>query len=74
MDLRTVQEPLKQGYRSDPDSGMITLTARGTTGDTPIACSVDLRSQLTCQMVAEAMGCAVMQTLAQPPAIQTTWG
>ena len=91
MDLRAIQEPLKESYREHPDSGRITLTARGATGDTPIACSVDLGravyeaqahagvggegtgacsgdlllgalaacAQITCQMVAEAMGLEV---------------
>jgi uncharacterized OsmC-like protein len=91
VDLRAVQEPLKQGYREHPDSGRITLTARGAGGGTPLACSVDLGravyeaqahagvggegtgacsgdlllgalaacGQITCQMVAEAMGLAV---------------
>jgi uncharacterized OsmC-like protein len=91
MDLRQVQEPLKEGYRRDPEAGRITLTARAATGGEPIACSVDLGramyeaqahagvggegtgacsgdlllgalaacAQITCQMVAEAMGLAV---------------
>jgi uncharacterized OsmC-like protein len=91
MDLRSVQEPLKQGYREDPDTGRITLRATGAGGDTPIACSVDLGraiqeaqahagvggegtgacsgdlllgalaacAQITCQMVAAAMGLEV---------------
>jgi uncharacterized OsmC-like protein len=91
MDLREVQEPLKDGYRRDPESGRITLIARGATGDKPVACSVDLGramyeaqahagvggegtgacsgdlllgalaacAQITCQMVAEAMGLQV---------------
>ena len=91
MDLRSVQEPLKQGYRQAPESSKITLTAHGASGDSPIACSVDLGraiheaqahagvggegtaacsgdlllgalaacAQLTCQMVAEAMGLEV---------------
>jgi uncharacterized OsmC-like protein len=42
MDLRAVQEPLKAGYRSDPDSGRITLVARGAKAGEPIACAVDL--------------------------------
>jgi uncharacterized OsmC-like protein len=42
MDLRATQEPLKAGYRTDPESGRITLVARGGQGDDPIACSVDL--------------------------------
>jgi uncharacterized OsmC-like protein len=88
MDLRATQEPLKAGYRADPESGKITLVARGGQGEEPIACSVDLGraiqeaqahtgvggagtgacsgdvllgalaacAQITCQMVAAAMG------------------
>jgi uncharacterized OsmC-like protein len=88
MDLRAIQRPLKDGYRADPDSSRITLTARGTQTDAPISCSVDLGraiydaqahagvggagtgacsgdlllgalaacAQITCQMVATAMG------------------
>ncbi len=91
MNLRQVQEPLKEGYRREPDTGRITLTARGATAGEPIACSVDLGrtiyeaqahagvggegtgacsgdlllgalaacAQITCQMVAEAMGLAI---------------
>jgi uncharacterized OsmC-like protein len=91
MDLRAIQEPLKAGYRADPESGKITLVARGGHGDEPISCSVDLGraiheaqahagvggagtgacsgdmllgalaacSQITCQMVAAAMGVEV---------------
>ena len=92
-DLRCVQEPLKEGYRRDPGSGRITLTARAGGAGTPIACSVDLGraiyeaqahagvggagtgacsgdlllgalaacAQITCQMVATAMGIATEQ-------------
>jgi len=88
MELRTVQQPLKDGYRADPDTARITLTARGSAADAPVSCSVDLGraiyeaqahpgvggpgtgacsgdlllgalaacAQLTCQMVATAMG------------------
>ena len=88
MDLRAVQQPIKDAYRVDPDQARITLTARGNAADAPIACSVDLGraiyeaqahvgvggagtaacsgdlllgalaacAQLTCQMVASAMG------------------
>ena len=88
MDLRSVQKPLKDKYRSEPGSSRITLRARGSQTDTPIACSVDIGravyeaqahagvggsgtaacsgdlllgalaacAQVTCQMVAEAMG------------------
>jgi uncharacterized OsmC-like protein len=88
MDLRTLQRPLKERYRSDPSSSRITLTARGSQADAPIECSVDIGravyaaqahsgvggegtagcsgdlllgalaacAQITCQMVATAMG------------------
>src|SRR5271168_1688576 len=88
MDIRSLQRPLKDGYRQDPTSSRITLTAHGTQADAPIACSVDLGraiynaqahkgvggagtgacsgdlllgalaacAQITCQMVAAAMG------------------
>ncbi len=88
MDLRSVQRPLKEKYRSEPGSSRITLRARGSQRDAPISCSVDIGravyeaqahagvggpgtaacsgdlllgalaacAQVTCQMVAEAMG------------------
>ena len=90
MDLRALQQPLKERYRSDPATSRITLTARGGRGEgeAPVSCSVDLGralyeaqahpgvggpgtgacsgdlllgalaacAQLTCQMVASAMG------------------
>lgn len=88
MDLREVQAPLKRGYREDPSTALITLTARGSQTDAPVTCSVDLGralyeaqahtgvggpgtaacsgdlllgalaacAQITCQMVATAMG------------------
>ncbi len=37
--LRLVQEPLKQAYREDPDSAVVTLRAEGSLGD-GITCSV----------------------------------
>src|ERR1700687_2435981 len=42
MDIRSVQKPLKDQYRSDPNTSRITLTARGGQTETPIACSVDI--------------------------------
>jgi uncharacterized OsmC-like protein len=42
MDLRAVQKPLKEKYRSDPNSSRITLRAHGGLGDTPISCSVEV--------------------------------
>jgi uncharacterized OsmC-like protein len=88
MDIRSLQRPLKDMYRQNPDSSRITLTAHGRQADAPIACSVDLGraiykaqahkgvggagtgacsgdlllgalaacAQITCQMVAAAMG------------------
>jgi uncharacterized OsmC-like protein len=90
MDLRSVQKPLKEKYRSEPGSSLITLRAKGGQAGAPIACSVDLGraiyqaeahsgvggagtgacsgdlllgalaacAQITCQMVATAMGIA----------------
>src|SRR4051794_31912086 len=42
MDLRALQQPLKERYREEPGSSRITLTARGRQEDAPVACSVDL--------------------------------
>jgi uncharacterized OsmC-like protein len=88
MDLRSLQKPLKEQYRNDPNASRITLRAKGGQTDVPIACSVDLGrtiyqaeahkgvggagsgacsgdlllgalaacAQITCQMVAAAMG------------------
>ena len=88
MDLRSLQKPLKEHYRSDPNASQITIRAKGGQTDVPIACSVDIGraiyqaeahqgvggggtgacsgdlllgalaacAQITCQMVAAAMG------------------
>lgn len=88
MDLRSVQRPLKEQYRSDPTASRIKLRAKGSQTETPVACSVDIGravyaaqahtgvggagsaacsgdlllgalaacAQITCQMVAAAMG------------------
>src|ERR1700681_1584657 len=88
MDLRSIQKPLKEKYRSDTTSSRITLRAQSAQSDSPIACSVEVGqklfdaeahtgvggagtaacsgdlllgalaacAQLTCQMVATAMG------------------
>jgi uncharacterized OsmC-like protein len=42
MDIRTLQAPLKEGYRTDPASSRITLRATGSQGDAPVSCSVDI--------------------------------
>ena len=91
MDLRAIQKPLKDKYRSDPEASKITLTAKGSETETPMSCSIDIGraiyqaqahagvggagtaacsgdlllgalaacAQITCQMVAEAMGVPV---------------
>lgn len=42
MDLRERQKPLKDGYRDDPESARIKLSARGSETGDAAACSVDL--------------------------------
>ncbi len=42
MDLRSAQKPLKDKYRSEPESSRITLTATGSETDAPVSCSVDI--------------------------------
>jgi uncharacterized OsmC-like protein len=88
MDLRSLQKPLKEQYRNDPNASQITLRAKGGQTGAPITCSVDIGravynaeahkgvggggtgacsgdlllgalaacAQITCQMVAAAMG------------------
>jgi len=88
MDLKSVQRPFKERYRSDPSSSRIRLTATGGQTATPMTCSVDIGravyaaeahagtggpgtgacsgdlllgalaacAQITCQLVATAMG------------------
>src|SRR5271167_358894 len=88
MDLRSLQKPLKDQYRNDPDASRITIRATGSQSDVPVSCSIDLGraiyqaeahkgvggagsgacsgdlllgalaacAQITCQMVATAMG------------------
>ena len=88
MDIRSLQKPLKDQYRNDPNASHITIRAKGSQTDVPVACSVDIGraiyqaeahkgvggagagacsgdlllgalaacAQITCQMVAAAMG------------------
>jgi len=88
MDLRSVQRPLKEQYRHNPERSRITLRAKGSETASPLTCSVDIGraiynaeahtgvggtgaaacsgdlllgalaacAQITCQMVAAAMG------------------
>src|SRR6266576_6950267 len=90
MDLRSLQKPLKEQYRSDPNASQIRIRTKGGQTDVPVACSVDIGraiyhaeahkgvggagtaacsgdlllgalaacAQITCQMVATAMGIA----------------
>src|SRR2546422_489989 len=40
-ELRAMQAPIKERYKSDPKTAFITLKARGTLDDTNIACKVE---------------------------------
>ena len=42
MDLRELQRPLKQGYRDDPATALLTLQATAGPEDGPVSCSVDI--------------------------------
>ena len=42
MDVRELQRPLKQRYRADPSTAMITLRASGSQGEAPVACSIEV--------------------------------
>src|SRR5438128_11753460 len=46
MDLRSIQKPLKEKYRSDPNSSRISLKAHSTESDIPVACSVEVDQKL----------------------------
>jgi uncharacterized OsmC-like protein len=91
MDIRSLQRPLKERYRSQPGASRVTLRATGSQTGAPVACSVDIGraiyqaeahagvggagtaacsgdlllgalaacAQITCQMVAAAMGIPV---------------
>jgi uncharacterized OsmC-like protein len=40
-ELRTIQAPLKDRYRSDPKAGLVTLRAKGALDSAAIACKVE---------------------------------
>jgi len=42
MDLRSLQKPLKDQYRNDPNTSKITLRAKGGQTDVPVSCSIDI--------------------------------
>jgi uncharacterized OsmC-like protein len=41
MELRELQKPLKEQYRTDPDASKVTLRAQGAEGEDAMNCSVD---------------------------------
>jgi uncharacterized OsmC-like protein len=45
-ELRAAQQPLKEQYKSNPDTALITLRARGSLGDN-VTCSVETGRALT---------------------------
>ena len=45
-ELRAVQEPLKNAYRSSPHDALVTLRARGQLDEQAVACSVDTGREL----------------------------
>jgi uncharacterized OsmC-like protein len=42
MDIRSLQRPLKERYRSQPGASRVTLRATGSQTGAPVACSVDI--------------------------------
>jgi uncharacterized OsmC-like protein len=42
MDLRSVQKPIKDRYRSEPSAAQLTLRADANQTTTPVACSIDI--------------------------------
>lgn len=46
-ELRAVQAPLKDRYRAEPTSALVTLKAEGRLGDEAVSCSVETGRQLT---------------------------
>src|ERR1700749_3265798 len=42
MDLRSLQKPLKEHYRSDPNASKIWIQAKGGQTEVPMACLVDI--------------------------------
>ena len=42
MDLRSIQQPLKQLYRDDPEAAVIILRAQADSTSSPTTCSIDM--------------------------------
>src|SRR5258708_2053112 len=40
-ELRAIQAPLKQRYRTDPEAALVTLRAQGKLGDASLTCKVE---------------------------------
>jgi uncharacterized OsmC-like protein len=56
MDVRALQQPLKERYRQEPGSARIRLVARGSQTDAPVSCSVDLGRALYEAQAHEGVG------------------
>jgi uncharacterized OsmC-like protein len=56
MDLRSIQKPLKEKYRSEPGSSRIILKASGSETDTPIACAVEVGQKLIAAQAHSGVG------------------
>jgi uncharacterized OsmC-like protein len=54
--LRAVQQPLKDSYRRDPGSAVVTLRAQGELGDEGISCSVETGRALAVAGLHQASG------------------
>jgi uncharacterized OsmC-like protein len=55
-ELRAAQQPLKDAYRADPDSALITLHADGVLGEENLTCSVDTGRQIVAAGLHPATG------------------
>ena len=42
MDIRSLQKPLKEQYRNDPNTSRITIRAKGAQTEVPVSCSIDI--------------------------------
>jgi hypothetical protein len=71
VDLRTLQRPIKERYRAEPEAARITLRAQGSQSDVPISCSVDLGHASLAEKTERY--CTVLRTLTDPPPIQADW-
>jgi uncharacterized OsmC-like protein len=56
MDVRQLQQPIKERYREEPEAARIRLVARGSQTDVPVSCSVDLGRALYEAQAHEGVG------------------